>query len=330
MYQYQNQPTPTYISESCLSMCVTYHHYIDNYLSKQGKTIIPTQQHFTTSSEYCNFLNYYILSLGYDVNATNKFIKEMMAACKRDIDDFSWLEDDRLCYYAWLYIKNHITLINEPVNNNYKFSIEKVPVPLNTSKNCAISNILNMPLNLMPFNTEMRAKMTKDYILSLENNEKRIAIINNIKSAWSNIKKFKVPFKFLMNDEQQIDWAWSYILHKFKNKFIHQYNHFMRLVIPTNIEEKYHASFAIHDYFYTSNEDIHKEFCKGYKKAFNQKKFREKQGVKSINVQLDVKVKKQLDQLLYHYQYSQQRLLEMLISEHYKLVKNNLNLSNYK
>ncbi|WP_133052218.1 hypothetical protein [Gilliamella apis] len=309
-----------YISESNLDICKKYNHYIDNYMRKLGRPIIRPGYKIITPSEYCDFLNQYILSLRYDEKGLNNFINEMIASCKQDIDDFSWLENDRLCYYSWLSIMlNQVKIDDDIIRIN----------PCPPAMPPLATDLINTPLKLIPSSSDMRAKIVKEYIASLNNDDIRFIAINNIKSAWSIIEKIKVPFKFSIDDEQQINWTWNYILTKLKNKSPWQYDQYMNYIVPTSIAEKYHAIFIIHDYFYACNEDTHKVFCIDYKKALSQKKFREKEGVKSINVQLDIKIKEQLDQLLDHYQYSQQRLLEVLISEHYKSVQHKLDKSNF-
>lgn len=308
------------ISETSLSLCKKYHQYIDSYVDAKG---YPRRFYSFENnvSEYCDYLNDYIeIIFPNDPTGLNDFIKEMIASCKQDIDDFSWLENDRLCYYAWLSIMLNQVMINDDILSS-KLCPPAMPR--------LTTDLINTSLKLIPSSSCWRAEIVKKYITLLDSDDFRLIAINNIKSAWSIIEKIKVPFKFSIDNEQQIDWTWNYILTKLKNKLPWQYGLYMNYIVPTSIAEKYHAIFVIHDYYYACNEDRHKVFCIDYKKALSQKKFREKENTKTINFQIGIKHKEKLDEILNHYQYSQQKFFEILISDHYMLIKDKLNKSNF-
>lgn len=320
-----------YISESNSNICRKYNDYIDNYMRNLGRPIRSPGYKIRTPSEYCNFLNHYILSLHYDEKGLNKFINEMIASCKQDIDDFSWLENDRLCYYAWLFTIDNFWIEYEDnvyIDDN-RFSMNSSLNSLSSHKFQFVENMIKESSYSIPSSSSSRAKIIKDLIILLENNEKKVTFINKIKFAWETIEKIKIPFNFSIDDIQQINWTWNYILSKVQDKFPYKYSNFKRYIIPTSTEEKYHAIYAIHDYFYANNNDTHKVFCIEYKRALSQKKFREKENTKTINFQIGIEHKEKLDEILNHYQYSQQKFFEMLISDHYKLIKDKLNKSNF-
>lgn len=297
------------ISESNLTTCHEYHNYINEYLSakysRKGhlkKNIFETQN----PSIYSEQLNRWIDDI-FDryTEDINSFVTEMVQSIKNTKGDFSWLEGERIAYFAYIMLLERVDFS--------RVRDDILPV-LKINKPC--SNMRN------------RIDTIKQYFFDWDAADKvKFDVIKTIQRAWSRAELLKHPFKELEQTKEPkfIQWTWDYILKKCNsNNFWGEYRPSIRFFLSTTLDEKYNAIFAIHDYYFTRDVNLHKVFCIEYRRAISSKKFREREETKTINTQLKVKVKEKLDKLQYHYQYSQQRLLEMLINEHYHSIKNKI------
>ncbi|WP_392559881.1 hypothetical protein [Orbus mooreae] len=228
----------------------------------------------------------------------------MIKSIANEIEDFSWLDNPRVSYFAWI-------SLNIGVSYAQTFKSPQLPI-----------------LEQICSSTDSRANVVKQYFQGWDvyQNDK-IDVIRMIKTHWLKVDKMGHPFKKLEENPDNkglIEWTWNYIQKRIRNDIGVYHAEVSNLIIPTTLNEKYQAIFAIHDYWYTNNKLLHKVFCSEYRQALSQKKYKDKQDIKTLNFQLGIKHKEKLDKLLHHYNYSQQKFFEMLISEHYNSIKDKL------
>lgn len=309
------------ISESNLATCHEYHNYINDYLYNHPYLNDYLYNHpylndyrkdkFETDnpSTYSDLLNEWIDDIfNYNTEHIHSFIKEMVQSIKNTKGDFSWLEEERIAYFTFLKLLEGV---------KYGRARDDVAPRLTLDRNCS--------------SMRSRINTIKEYFSNWDIDEQiKFIVIENIQHSWTKVDQLKDPFKELKQtrNHELIKWTWCYSLKKIKNDR-YAYNPVNRTILPTTIDEKYNAIFAIHDFHFASDKNLHKVFCMEYRRALNSKKFREKEETKTINTQLKIKVKERLDKIQEHYQYSQQKILEMLINEHYKSIENKLDTNNF-
>lgn len=301
------------ISESDINRCYQYIHYINEYCRNNDIKEFDKHLFITNPSRYSDYLNEIIDNIfkNDEVRKYN-FISELRGSFKRLELNYKWLSSERRCYFAWFFIRTY------PLEPYSGLSMERILCDKLASKSSYVFEFINLPSNKEEVIDLIQQFFNKSELYS----ERLKELKRRIPFLYAERSHTKHPFGKLNND-YDIEWTLEYIKNRFNEDTGISHFHIMSY-FDKNLENKYDLILAAYYFFYVPNEDKRKIFCFEYKKAFSQKKYREKKDVSTINVQLKTSIKLKMDQLNYHYQYSQQRLLEMLINSHFNSIKDKL------
>lgn len=243
----------------------------------------------------------------------------IMSLCKEAIlpdEDFAWLDEknDRMCYWAWLYI-NKFPPNSAPVNQNYQGynsapqaikpfqSYNPTPQaiqPFQTYNQVPLTNPIENTVHTQdygassasvnPTSTKQRLKEIIhkfDFEFQLDYSYKK-QYFENMKTKWSECFQYQKASNWLSkNNEIQIAWAWE---HFPQNIFIYRQQ-------PANIKEQYLAIVGAFDTWVGHPAEL-REIIEKAKRAWSQKKHRDKRGnKKAYNFVISNEAKNMLDDI---------------------------------
>ncbi|PSU99267.1 hypothetical protein [Photobacterium kishitanii] len=217
-------------------------------------------------------------------------------------------KNSRLIYWLWGHIlpsqSIHILFV--------KFNMQCTnPPQFPDTNNSSFSNLFEkFDFNKSPYSENEKQEIILKYFdLAIAKKEDKISLINNMKSCWNYVKNFE-SFTWINNeDEQQIIWAIDYLL-EYTNKngqniYIHQ---------QIDFESNYYKFIFLFD-IWSAHPDTKKFFIQSIKKAYSQKKFRDKQvGKKQCSFNLSQKSINQLALLAEFQGVPKNHILESLIN----------------
>ncbi|MDL0433671.1 hypothetical protein QPM17_21230 [Marinobacter sp. TBZ242] len=214
---------------------------------------------------------------------------------------FEWLEnDERACCWAWgrLIIKP----ITPPVQSAFSF--------IENYKGFNETDFYSKP-RIYPSNQKERLEAiiyffdTTGYLLDFLTNT-----IETMKEAWATIYNNAHPLKFISpTNSEQCEWAWNYL---------NEHQMALSIFKPMNYSEKYLATVASLD-LNDTHKDTKKLFTISMKKAWDQKKYRQKQeGKKPLNTYIRKETKAKLDWLSEQRGQNINKTIEWLIDKEYE------------
>lgn len=217
------------------------------------------------------------------------FIKSLISEVESDlipISSFDWLKDDRACYYTWLNIQGYFnTYLN---SNTIFYPYEDMGLPTITSNAKERFEYIVTYFDLWP--TSKNAK---------------IECLEYIKTNFKNTLELH-PFKGLnKKDIEQCQWYYDYMTDYYKKNLQptdrNKVNILALNIKPISDEEIYHLIYALYDTWPSLLGD-RKTFKEKLKKAYSQRKFREKnKNKKPLNTYLTKETKDKLEKLRAHY-----------------------------
>ncbi|WMC11500.1 hypothetical protein PU634_03825 [Oceanimonas pelagia] len=266
-----------------------------------------------------------------------EFIDKMLSICKSQCvseSDVAWLNnDDKACIWYWLKILTCLPASESrmPVSAFSKMVQQGVidshrnngPNKRVLSYKVFYFDELGLTHIPTPSSHEDRVRVLIEYLdrFSVDYNYKN-KMMADLKDEWSVIVNRKDPFKWVdREDEEQCDWVWSYLSSEVVPRF--DFNDVFNLnsLLPISSGERYLFSYGLfHNWSaHPSEKDL---LIVKMKNAWGQKKFRRKKSAKrSINTYIDPVVGKKLDELVFHYDLSIHRTIEMLIKKEYERLK---------
>ncbi|MEC6881795.1 hypothetical protein [Photobacterium piscicola] len=311
-----------------------------------NQTIPPSLRGNINHMEIC------LMKAGLSQHFNNKAIEnQVLINIKKDCDncllsetEIIWLnrKDERQINWLWflilssksintLFISFHLTNItyehdNTPLNNQYyhnqptpyisytphlMHSNYSIPTPPPTLKNLSyIDLFLTFHLNQSPYsNKEKHEIIIKYFDLGLAKKDDKVKLINAIKYQW-NIQSNNENFSWLnKNNTQQHKWCIDYIVDYFSKKNINHSNS-----INIEVESDYYKFILLFD-SWICLPDTKQLFIQSIKKAYAQKKFRDKQvGKKQCSFNLSQKSIQQLSLLSDLQGVPKNHILESLIN----------------
>lgn len=271
---------------------------------------MPLPEYINRSAyDICASISEILSSFYPDPKHRDEFIKELIAFKDSKIipkDNFDWLKKhERACYWAWSYLR-----LATPSSLGFDKPLETSLVYTHTQN---IYNILS--LHEKAVNNTERLNLIIEFFDKFETTKSnKLLILNKLKESWGRIFTYITPFKWLDdNNEEQLKWAWSYLLKEaIPPNFIQ----------PTGRHELYLAIIASLD-LWDTHEDTRKLFTININKALSQRKFREQiKDRKPINTYLEKKTKIRLEEIAKHYNLNITRTLEKIINEEYERYRN--------
>lgn len=225
-------------------------------------------------------------------------LMRMTASCQAalmDESDFNWVKtSERACYWLWGYIRSA-----DDAMLGYFSSNSSIPsIPLHT-----LYETFN--LNLNPVTTEERFQSIIQFFdMWSESKERKRDFLQIREAEWQTIYAKPKPFKWLdINDDEQCEWVWNYIVQAQKPETLGYIITSERMKIPTlylsplNIEEKKLAIYAAID-LWRGHKDSIKLFFKNINRTVSQQKHRIKQkDKKPFNTHLTIDTKARLDEI---------------------------------
>lgn len=254
-----------------------------------------------------------------DVEKLIKGINKQYQASQLTSSDFSLLNKNtkRACNWAWLFLhKQTIAYDNDRYNNSpFEDGVKRVS-PRRYRSHSPRLRLDAKSLEAHPNNINERISAIKDaFLFSEVDKEGQIQIIELMKHIWLEIFQHNHLGDWLkQKDTEQCDWAWNYI----KNS---EHSRYFTTWPPINHDEKYFAIQAVFDHGSWENPDKVNLLLNSMKKAWSQKKFRDKsEGKKPYSVTMTTKTKDRLDELVLHHELKITDIIERLIKEEYEKV----------
>lgn len=230
---------------------------------------------------------------------------------------FNWMHDDLACLYAWGRIR---AFKNSEALDKTILPIIGISWLLKRNEYPVKERIFYEELSLKekPSSTEERLYTIMEFFDSEQHQmtlENKISLINKLEDEWNIIYDNKKPFNWLNEkDEKQCTWTWEYIK---------KHSDFCQYLSPKTNREKY-LSIFISLYLWSTNEDAKKLFLLNIGKANSQKKFRESvKEKKAVNIFIDKKIKKKLDEISTKKGLKINKTIEYLIEKEYENQKSN-------
>lgn len=208
--------------------------------------------------------------------------------------EFEWFKNnEQACYWVWGYLRSA---------DRYML---KFPYQPSYFEDADIPPYENMKLETSPVNTQHRYNLVVDFFDSwYEQPANKTQLIEHLKKEWQAIYAKPKPFKWLdINDDEQCEWVWNYIVQAQKPEPLKYITSSERMKIPTlylsplNIEEKKLAIYAAID-LWRGHKDSIKLFFKNINKTVSQQKHRIKKiDSKPFNTYLKIDTKARLDEI---------------------------------
>ncbi|MBO2694654.1 hypothetical protein [Shewanella algae] len=145
----------------------------------------------------------------------------------------------------------------------------------------------------------------------------QLEIVELVKQLWPEIYENKAFAGWLnQKNQEQVDWAWEYMQEAAKKVYPKIPTHWT----PASDIERYWALLAMYDLI--EENDTKELHSFKIKRAWSQKKYRDKQGDKKpYSIGMTAKTKQQLDELTEHYDTKITNLIERLIKDAHKQLK---------
>ena len=270
--------------------------------------------HWDDAEYYISEINRELPKFHPDMLARDKFIGDVLTWCRSHCvskNDVDWLDsDDKACAWFWL---SRLVSGCHGIHQNY----------MNYFSRLYGYNELGFNLVPVPSSHKDRMSLVIEYLDRVTFDVKiRDQIIVDAKKQWLIIFNSSDLLKWVnRKDEDQCAWVWS-CLRKEVVPQLHStgWNGFGEL-LPMNPSEMYLFSYAIF-YFWSGSAAEKELLVRKMKNAWGQKKFRKKKdGKRSINTYVDVEIGKKLDELVFHYDLTIHRTIEMLIKKEYERLK---------
>ncbi|WP_458735382.1 hypothetical protein [Zobellella taiwanensis] len=270
-----------------------------------------------TAERYIFEINKVLLACFPDVFERDRFIRDELNWCRSHLvskNDVSWIEnDDKACVWLWLVrVVLGYRVPSDDCQNNYARTY-------NHSE-------LGFTSTFSPFSHKERVSMMVEYLDRISGDTAiRNKVIADLRRNWTIVVNSRELLKWVdRDDEEQCEWLWGclkkelvpYLFSGGVNNPFPAVN-----LLPVGSSEMYLFSYAV--FYAWQGAGAEKElFVRKIKNAWGQKKFRKKKAAKrSINTYIDPVVGKKLDELVFHYDLSIHRTIEMLIKKEYERLK---------
>lgn len=303
-----------------------------DYLVKRGM-LDGSQPHWPSVEGYINDINQCMSECIKSTDMRNVFISKMVSYAKSQCfssDDVKWLREcEQACCWLWLKIRlgRFYNYFNAPLN------LKGYPVGTTAHLNFFNDNVVQwMPFCYKelafdcmpePSSHDARLRLVIEYLDRFSDDfDYKSELLSSAHKEWANLSVGVDHLKWVdRRDEEQCEWVWDY----FHSNILLKYEWFfidgVYITLPTTPGEKYIFSYAFFHNWVVSNAE-RELFVSKVKNAWGQKKFRRKKANKrSINTYIDVDVGKKLDELVFYYDLTIHRTIEMLIKKEYERLK---------
>ncbi|MBJ7536194.1 hypothetical protein [Marinomonas transparens] len=280
-----------------------YDFYID-YLTHHVKGVSIRNLRGSSKSDRVEKLNIEIDSLVNKNRAVKNLTSQMRAAFKATqliSNDFKWLDkkDERLCNWAWCYLKRKTEETETP------------PSPTATKE------ALLAKLSVQAFASERDNVLDRcnDIIDAFHHGEasleQQLEAIEFIKSKWKEVRLDNSVINWLDDSNTaQWAWAWSYLQNITQRPLKQAW-------LPVTTEDQKAAVITTFDL--ADNQDRKALVIDKMKKAWSQKKFREKtSGKKPYSISMTLNTKQKLNALAAEKGLKINEMIEFLIRNEYK------------
>ena len=303
-----------------------------DYLVKRGM-LDGSQSRWSDAEGYASDIIKCVLWVIKDSEVRDDFIREMTSHAKSQCvssDSVEWLErSDKACCWLWLKIRmgRFYDYINTPLDSNGRVMGSTFHSNYFTGVGGCYNPFgykeLGFDFMPEPSSHDTRLRLVIEYLDRFSDDfDYKSELLSYAHKEWADLSMCVDPLKWVdRKDEEQCEWVWDY----FYSNVILSYKWFfidgVYITLPTTPGEKYLFSYAFfHNWIVPSAE---KELLVNkMKNAWGQKKFRRKKATKrSINTYIDVGVGKKLDELVFHYDLTIHRTIEMLIKKEYERLK---------
>ncbi|WP_134018179.1 hypothetical protein [Modicisalibacter xianhensis] len=210
---------------------------------------------------------------------------------------FDWIEtNERACCWAWGWLM--LNYLSEPSSN-----------PDGSKSHPPTTEFQNSLVTFPTSPKERFYSIVYFFDTRSVNLENKKQLIEKMKAIWISVLDNPHPLKFIdPTNEQQCAWAWEYL---------QKHGVSMSIFHPTNNREEYLSAVASID-LNPSHRDTKKIFLMSMKKAYDQKKYREKlTGKKPLNTFINEDSKQRLDFLAKLRGQNINKTLEWLIDKEY-------------
>lgn len=237
--------------------------------------------------------------------------------------DFDWLDknEPRRVNWAWMFLRLYSAPFDgfRPELGVHPYEVERGVLinHLNFRAHYPVIRI-NHSCFKDTHNTVGRIEQIKEAFRTGEVcKQGQLDILELLKQLWPAIyenKKFSGWLKH--KNQEQVDWAWEYMQEAAKKA----YPSIPKPWTPASDIERYWALLAMYDLI--EENDTKELHSFKIKRAWSQKKFRDKQGDKKpYSIGMTSKTKQQLDELTEHYEVKITDLIEKLVKEAHKQLK---------
>ena len=273
-------------------------------------------------------INQEIKYLKQEDNKLNGLIRELREAfqgTQLSSDKFAWFDkkNERLCNWVWCFLNQKI--MNE---NDDSYSTEPFVKGDNTFyAGVYTDEIPEIRLSIQPFSdhpsnvSERLASIKKSFENGEAGAEGQSQIIELIKLVWEDVYLNKYSSAFVnwldSSNQAQCEWAWDY----FQGIDNRELRSFFLTWIPHDDKEKAAAMIAAVDMGVLKNLERTELFLSKMKRAWSQKKFRDKSdGKKAYSINMTLKTKKRLDELAEHHDLKLNEVIAKLIKKEHDLI----------
>lgn len=253
-------------------------------------------------------------------NNDEKLIKEMKLLYKKSqltSSDFSFFDskEERTCNWAWLFLNKQVMRFDNYRSDNSPLARGKRIVSMRYYDDRSPKLRLDSKsLEKHPCNTGERVRAIKDaFLFSEVDKDGQLKLIKLMQHIWVKIYQNKSIETWLdRKNTVQCKWAWDYIQNS-------QYIRYFKAWPPLNDDETYWAIQAIFDHGSWEYPDKLNLLMSSMKKAWSQKKFREKsEGKKAYSITMTPKTKDRLDELVLHHELKITEIIEKLIKKEHE------------
>jgi hypothetical protein len=321
------------LSATSLRQCEFYIDYINrqkdmldikrpNNIENMGKTSYNPK--YDTIEEYLSVITEEITKIAnaknsdeinkhkYKYNFINGMINEFNEN-QLSTSELIWLSEknERLCNWAWCFINTYIDRKNTFIDYIDPNKLERYKA-IDLIQHLSIE-----PIKKDHSNCQQRIEAIK---LSFKNGtadkKEQQEIIKLIIKLWENVSKFEIINEWLdTSNPKQINWTWSYLNNE-KNRRT------FRSWTPIKNEDKAAAIIAAVDVGMFENQDRTELVLFNMKKAWSQKKFRDKNdGKKVCSMYMDVETKTKLNSLAKLKGLKLNETIEQLIQNEFEKLK---------
>lgn len=270
----------------------------------------------------------YLTKNDYELKSLSKDIKYAFERTQLSEDDFEWLnkKEERFCNWVWSFLKE-----TTMKTNNDLFCVE----PFLEERNMDYIGVYNRhirktrlsiePFSSPPINMNDRlCAITKSFEYSETTKTGQVEIIDYIKKVWGYIYLNNCSNNFVNwlnpSNKEQCEWTWNY----FQSIENRRLKSFFSTWAPHNLDEKVFAMIAAVDMGVLKNLERTELLLSKLKKAWSQKKFRDKSGgKKAYSINMTPKTKERLDELAEHHELKLNEVIAKLIKQEHDFIINN-------